>query len=382
MTNASGSRAHIAVNLTWCIPGQVGGSEEYLCRQLVGLPVGEFDVTVFAPRNFRASHLDLASTCAIRELNHTAHSRLRRIVDESTWLYRRTRGAAVVHHGGGTVPVLHRGPILLTLHDLQYLAFPQYFSRTRLRYLRRSVPRAVKCASLIAVPTAFVRDTVIDAFGTSPEKVVVVPHGIEATLGRHATSEEELRRKYELGNGPILVFPAMTHPHKGHDFLIEVYRRHWSHRGVTLVFIGGQGRGEEALRQRLSEPNSTGIVRLGRVSTAERDGFVKMSSAVVFPSQYEGFGAPVIEAMALGTPVITSDRACLPEVVADAGLVLPLDIDTWGRALEVVQDRRADLISRGESRVRHFSSEASGRALAEAYRRLLASPVRSAERRP
>jgi len=95
---------------------------------------------------------------------------------------------------------------------------------------------------------------------------------------------------------------------------------------------------------------------------------IKMSKALVFPSEYEGFGAPVIEAMALGTPVICSDRACLPEVVGDAGLVLPLDVDAWAGALDLIELRRAQYLEASARRLENFTAEASGRALASAYR--------------
>ena len=95
-----------------------------------------------------------------------------------------------------------------------------------------------------------------------------------------------------------------------------------------------------------------------------------MAHALVFPSEYEGFGAPVIEAMQLGVPVVTSDRTCLPEVVADAGIVLSIQEDLWAAVPDLVNARRSDLVERGKRRVADFSVLASGEALADAYRRL------------
>lgn len=362
----------IAVNMMWCRPGEVGGSEEYLCRQLMGLPAEDFEVTVFAPSGFAAAHPDIASRHRIVEMHHDARSRGRRIFDESSWLFIKTSSADLVHHGGGTVPLVRRRPIVLTVHDLQYLAFPHYFSRVRLDYLRWAMPRAVRAADIIAVPTEFVRTTIVDAFGVDPGGIVVVPHGIEPTLGVMATPESALRERYGLGDAPIVVFPAITHPHKGHEFLLDVHRKHWSARGVVLVLIGGEGAAEPDIRTLLADPDrAQGVRRLGRVSAEDRDGLIRMSRALVFPSLYEGFGAPVIEAMTLGTAVIASDRACLPEVVGDAGLVLPLDIDTWGGALDVVESRRSELIDSGRRRSAQFTASISGEALAGAYHRLL-----------
>ena len=87
----------------------------------------------------------------------------------------------------------------------------------------------------------------------------------------------------------------------------------------------------------------------------------------MFPSRYEGFGAPLIEAMTLGTPVIAAATTCIPEVVGDAGLVEPLDLDAWAPALDAVRSRRADLVERGHQRATVFTAAASGAALAGAY---------------
>ena len=92
-----------------------------------------------------------------------------------------------------------------------------------------------------------------------------------------------------------------------------------------------------------------------------------MAEAMVFPSQYEGFGAPLIEAMTLGTPVVCSDATCMPGVVDDAGLVLPLELDAWAGALDETRRRRTELVAAGHLRARAFTSLASGAALAAAY---------------
>jgi alpha-1,3-rhamnosyl/mannosyltransferase len=339
---------------------------------MLGLPSARFDVVIYAPRGFSAAHPDVAQRHAIVEMPHDAQSRARRIVSESTWLYRRTRHADLVHHGGGTIPVRHRDPTLLTIHDLQYLEYPQYFSRRRLEYLRRLMPRAVAQAGVIAVPSQFVRQSIVEAFGIDADRVVVVPHGVESTFGASATSELELRQRYRLGEGPIVVYPAVTHPHKGHDFLLDVQEKYWVEQGITLVLMGGVGIVEDRLQERIrGSARDLQVRRLGRVSDEDRDGLIAMARALAFPSEYEGFGAPVIEAMALGTPVIASDRACLPEVVGRAGLVLELDTESWAGALEVVDARRSELVELGRERCTHFTSDLSGQALAHAYDLLL-----------
>ena len=356
----------------WCVPGAVGGSEDYLVRQLLGIPSNDFDITVCAPQGFIAAHPDVAERHRIIETNHDGRSRPRRVFSESTWLFERSRGSALVHHGGGTIPLRHRQPTVLTIHDLQYREFPQYVRPHKLAYLKTVMPRSARLADIIAVPTQFVKQTVVDAYAIDPDRITVVQHGIESSLGTDATSENALRAKYLLGDRPVVILPAMTHPHKGHLFLLDVMEKYWSAQGIQLVLIGAAGLAEDAVNQRIASAGLKSCVKkLGRVSKADRDGLIKMATALVFPSEYEGFGAPIIEAMALGTPVISSDLACLPEVVGDAGLVLPLLVEAWANAVEQVQLSRGHYLESATRRLENFTAEASGRALAEAYRMAL-----------
>jgi glycosyltransferase involved in cell wall biosynthesis len=134
------------------------------------------------------------------------------------------------------------------------------------------------------------------------------------------------------------------------------------------VMLGGRGTAEADVRADIVRLGlEQRVVRPGRVSDADRDGLVAAADALVFPSEYEGFGAPAVEAMALGAPVICSDQPALAEVVDDAGLVLPLEVDAWSDALDVVAARADEMRSAGRRRARAFTTERSGAALAEAY---------------
>jgi glycosyltransferase involved in cell wall biosynthesis len=364
----------VAVNLLWCVPGEVGGSEQYLVRQLVGLGLqpAEFSPTLYCLPAFVDAHPELAGLYPMVAARISGDHRPRRILAEHTWLRRRTGSAGLVHHGGGTAPVGGHRPIVLTIHDLQYLTHPEYLSAAKLRYLAWAIPRSVERATVVAVPTDYVRRTVIDAYGTAPERVVVVPHGVEPALGADAPSAVELRRDYGLGAGRVLVFPAITHPHKGHMFLLEVMARYWDDPDLRLVLLGGPGSvdGEvTATVERLGLDRR--VVRPGRVPDSHRDGLIALADALVFPSEYEGFGAPVVEAMALGTPVICSDQPALAEVVGDAGIVLARDAEAWADALDVLTRRGAELRTAGRLRAASFTAERSGAGLAAAYRTAL-----------
>lgn len=367
----TGSGTAVAVNLLWCVPGQVGGSEQYLVRQLIGLASqpAQFVPTLYCLPGFVDAHPDLQHLYRMVSANITGDARPRRVLTEHTWLRRRTRSADLVHHGGGTVPLVGAKPIVLTIHDLQHLSHPEYVRPNKRRYLDWMIPRSIRRAAVVAVPTEYVKSTIVDAYGTDPERIVVVPHGVEPDLGGRARTEFDLRRDYGLGAGPVLVLPGITHPHKGHRFLLRVMARHWTEPDLRLVLLGGEGRAEPDVLADIEALGLAGrVVRTGRVPDADRDGLIALATALVFPSEYEGFGAPVVEAMALGTPVICSDQQALAEVVGTAGLVLPRDEEAWAGSLDEVARRNGELRAAGRRRAADFTAERSGAALAGAYR--------------
>ncbi|MEO7398681.1 MAG: glycosyltransferase family 1 protein, partial [Ilumatobacteraceae bacterium] len=349
-------------------------SEDYLVRQLLGLAELDslFVPTLYVLPGFAEAHPELAQVYRLRVATFDGTNRFRRVLAEHTWLARQTADSGLVHHGGGTMPGGGRTPTVLTIHDLQYRTYPQYLGAAKRRYLDWAMPWSAARATVIAVPSDYVRATVIEAYGIDAERVVVVPHGIEATLGNAATPERALRDRFGLGDGPVVVLPAMTHPHKGHLFLLDVLATHWTDDDVRLVLIGGAGSSEQAVTAAIERLGlGARVVRAGRVPAPDRDGLLAMAAAMAFPSEYEGFGAPVIEAMALGAPVICSDRTSLGEVAGDAAIVLPLELDAWAGALDEAIRRRGELVLAGRARAATFTAVRSAEALLQAYGRAL-----------
>lgn len=371
----------VGVNLLWCRPGKVGGSEQYLSRQLAGLAMvndGNVAVTAFAPRGFASAHPELtavSNSLSITESGSDCANRAGRIVRESTWLAGRTRDMQIVHHGGGTVPFRTNGATMLTVHDVQYLTYPQYFSQTRLRYLAYMMPRSLRRADMIVVPSPYVRDTLVERFAINPENVRVVVHGIES-VDVSTIDETPVRERFGLAGVPYFIYPAITHPHKNHRFLVELLAGPWVRRDEHLLFIGGAGRADDELKALIAARDVSGRVHFtGHVGAADRDALIRGARAVLFPSEYEGFGAPVAEAMTLGVPVVTSDRASLPGVVGSGGIVLPLSIDAWADIPERVAGQRDLLVAAGAERALAFTLESSGRDLLAAYLSLAARGV-------
>jgi alpha-1,3-rhamnosyl/mannosyltransferase len=372
----------VGVNLLWCLPGEVGGSEEYLARQLAGLhdAAPEIVTRLFVLPGYAAAHRDVAARHELVVASLDARRRSRRVVVEATWLPHRLAGSDVVHHGGGTVPVRSPGPIVLTVHDLQYRTYPAYFTAVKRRYLALTMPRSVRRAEVLAVPSEFVRASVIEAFGADPDGVVVVPHGFDPPPPDEITEEAVVRDRYRIGDRPFVIYPAITHPHKNHRFLVDLLANEWTDPDLTLVLLGGRGLADDDLSAAIATHHvGDRVVRPGRVPAADRDGLVAAADALLFPSEFEGFGAPLLEAMALGTPIVCSDRAALPEVAGGAAVVLPLHRDAWADALDTVAGRRDELVAAGRGRAAEFTTYVAGGRLATAYR--LAS-TRAAEGGP
>lgn len=367
----------VAMNLLWCVPG-VGGSEEYLVRQLLGLAEidHEFEVEVFAPKGFTQRQPRVAEKFRIHEAPSRCEKRSVRIALEHSWLAWKTRGFALVHHGGGTLPRIGNSSTLLTVHDIQWTQYPQYVHPIKLKYLRRVVPSSVKRATRVAVPTQFVATTLMQAFSVPNTRIGVVRHGIEDSLSHDATPESTLRDTYSLGDGPVLVFPAITHPHKNHQFLLTQMSEGnsaWTDDSLRIVFAGSAGSHDATVRssiQRLGLQHR--VVMPGRVSASDRNGLLRMADAMVFPSEYEGFGAPLIEAMQLGAPVLASDCGSIPEVVADAGVISALTVDDWNEALLRIRRDRQQVVAAGQQRARNFTVALSAEDLVREYRAVVA----------
>ncbi|MEO1063074.1 MAG: glycosyltransferase family 1 protein [Actinomycetota bacterium] len=317
----------VGVNLLWLVPGQVGGTENYAVRLLGGvadLAPSDVDVALFVLPGFAEAHPGLAARFEHRVAPVDGRRRALRVLAESTWLAARSRDRDLVHHLGGTVPTIRTAPSVLTIHDLQYLAHPEWFSAVKRRYLGLTVPRSVRAADLVTAVSGPAADHVVEAFGV--DRPAVVPHVVpELVVG---SPPPGLPDRY-------LVFPAMTYPHKNHEILLDAISSLEPARRPHLVLTGGAGRHHETVSARLADPAIADHVRhLGRLDDATFGAVLAGASGLVFPSRYEGFGVPVVEAMSVGVPVVSSSTPPLDDLVAGVGRLLdPDDVEGWAEAM-------------------------------------------------
>ena len=373
----------VGVNLLWCVPGRVGGSEEYISRMLAPLATAapDLEIVLFVLPGFTVAHPELSTAFEIVTAPVSGAQRSVRVLAERTWLARevRRRHLDLVHHAGGTAPPgSDRAGVVLSVHDIQYAAYPQYFRPVKRAWLRYELPASLRRARVITTPSEFVRGSLVEELGADAEQIAVVPHGLPAGFASGDFDEEALRARYDVP-GPFLVFPAVTYPHKNHLLLLDALARLEDRPELRLVLPGAAGLGEDALVHAIHQRGLRDrVVRTGRVPDRDRDGLLRCADALVFPSRYEGFGAPVLEAMAVGTPVLAAATTALPEVVGSAGLLLdPDDGDAWAHAITAVLDDealRAELIAAGRARAAELTATRSAAALALAYRDALARP--------
>ena len=276
----------------------------------------------------------------------------------------------VVHGPNYVVPPARRAATLMTIHDLTFHHHPEMSTRDTLQY-PGLIDRALRRGAWVHTESRFVAEEIRDHYSVDPERIVVVP------LGVSALPDASPRRGQELAGGDRYVAAIGTvEPRKDLPLLVDAFDRlAGDDPELRLVIAGPDGWGADALAERIERsPHRDRIVRLGWVSDEDRSALLRGARVLAYPSRYEGFGFPPLEAMSVGTPVVTTAVGALPEVVGDAAtMVEPADADALAGAIDTLLDggpERDRLIGAGRDRAAHFSWEACARGLADLYRRI------------
>ena len=362
----------VGVNLLWLRSGRVGGSEAYAVRVLSAVPPdAPVRLTLFAPPGFAEAHPTLAERY---EVVTSPVGRLRplRVVAENTWLASacRRRGLDVVHHFGGTIPFAGVRPAVVTVHDVQPLDHPRRFGVIKRMYLRLMLPWSVRRAEAIVTVSEFCRSRLVERLKADPERISVIPAPVDFSSSH---VDMPLAAAVPDLDHPFVLYPALTYPHKNHEVLLRALARLATDGvDVELVITGGPGPLDAKLDQLADRLGVGGRWhRLGRIPRAVLDGLYRQAVATVFPSRYEGYGLPVVEAMVRGCPVVAADSGGLPEAVGSGGRLLdPDDPEKWADAIgELVGDdnARRELSDAGRSRVSELAEFDPGMELCSLY---------------
>ncbi|HMR95291.1 MAG TPA: glycosyltransferase family 1 protein [Microthrixaceae bacterium] len=379
----------VLVNLLWLVPGVVGGSEESTTDALRAVADvldrdgsgGDFDIHLAVLEQFAHAHPDLAERYDLVVADQDGRDKRRRVWAEQTWLAARTRALRpqVVHHAGGVVPFVHPGRTVLTVHDLQPLDLPHNFRPAKRNYIRLMAARSARAADIVTVPSRFTRERVIERLRVAPARVEVVPWWVAPP--RRQDTSELFPLPPTLGGDRFVLYPAITYPHKRHDVLLDAFALIAArHPRLRLVLTGGAAASESAVQTRIRRPDLDGrVLRTGRVPAAQLESLFAAAALVAVPSDYEGFGLPVLEAMVRGVPVVAAAAGSLPEVARPEDLVPAEDVAAWAAAIEAVlaesTDARTARIAGGRERAAQFGPERTAAALLTAYRRAAAARV-------
>lgn len=281
-------------------------------------------------------------------------------------------GAADVVHGTNfVVPPTRRAARVVTVHDLTTVRYPELCDRSTLGF-PRMVRLAIADGAWVHTPSQFVADEVVAEFGVDPGRVRVVYHGVPSDHGERPSSTVALA-PLPSGTSRYIFAVGTIEPRKDYPGLVRAFSLVAdAHPDVALVIAGVDGWGAQAFHDALeASPWRDRVVRLGYVDNDALARWLAGAAVLAFPSVYEGFGFPPLEAMAAGVPVVASAAGAVPEVVGDgAVLVPPRDVDALASALVRVlgdTEARAALVDKGRCRAAQFTWEACGAGLAELY---------------
>lgn len=275
----------------------------------------------------------------------------------------------------------HGGPSVATLHDFSWMHYPEHHPRERIDIMQREMPKTYEQATRFITDSEFVRQEAIDLVGLDPERIDVVPLGVDAAYQPMPAADTlDVLQRYALVHGEYLLAVATIEPRKNLERLLRAFAAlpPATRKRYPLVLIGVRGWHVEGI-ERLAAPlvESGEVLRLGYVPEFDLPALYAGARAFAFVSLHEGFGLPPLEAMASGVPVLASDTTSLPEVIGDAGhLVDPLDVDAIRDGLEHVlldDDWRASAIERGLQRAALFTWQACVDQTVAVYRRALAA---------
>jgi glycosyltransferase involved in cell wall biosynthesis len=283
----------------------------------------------------------------------------------------------LVHAPVNVTPFITGCPRIVTIHDIAFHHFPEQYPGAKQRYLRLMTRLSVRRAARVIAVSEATRQDVIATYGCDPARVVTVPNGVSDDC--HPLPEDEVRafRQREGLHDDFILFLGTLQPRKNVETLLRAYARVRGETGWQLVIAGAAGWSYDSIFSTARELGLEDVVRFaGFVEPEQLPLWYNAAGIFVYPSTYEGFGLPLLEAMACGTPVIAANTSSLPEVVGDAGLLAaPRDTEGFARAiLSLIRapELRAELRERGLRRAAGYSWRATAAGTLAVYRAVVA----------
>lgn len=284
-------------------------------------------------------------------------------------------GVDLIHAPAYTAPFWAGVPVVLTIHDVSYETHPEWYPYRRDWLRRYFYRRSAKSAARVLTVSAFSASEISAAYGIPPSRITVTPLGVLGTFGM---GDPNLPLDLPANvTEPFLLHVGDIHERRNLPMLVDALlaaRRHFGAAAAISLVLAGVDRGvsEELCAMATDAGTPDAVVALGPVSEDRVHALYRGATALVYPSLYEGFGLPLIEAMASGTPVLASHEASIPEVLGGAGWLLdPRDVSAWRDAIiRVVNDEslRDDLRMRGLARAATYTWQRTARLTLDVYR--------------
>lgn len=274
-------------------------------------------------------------------------------------------------------PVLGDIPTILTVHDLSFIHFPETFTPALVNYLNNVVPWSVERATHILADSQATKDDLTNIWRVASDKVTVLYSGVSGRF-RPVTDKQQLaavRERYGVGDAHYLVSVSTLQPRKNYQMLVRAFKPVAEQQPHNLVIAGGKGWLYDEMLAEVDRQGLKGRVKfIGFVADGDLPSLYSEASLMVFPSLYEGFGLPLLEAMACGVPVLTSNASCLPEVAGEAAVQLPpTDQAAWSQTMSGLlsnSGQRAKMVAAGFLQVRQFTWKKAAGQLLEIYKNL------------
>ena len=374
----------IGINTLFMIPGAVGGSETQL-RNLVSKLAAidsHNEYVLFTNReNSGGFNLDQPNFFEVR-CPLPARFRPARILWEQFILPIQCQWHRIdlLHSPGYVSPIALPCPSVVSIHDMNYFFFPQDWSKLALWVLKILVPLSARVSSQVIAVSQSSKRQIMKTLKISEDKINVTYNGVNEIFHSHHSRREILEMKNRMGiKGNFILSVAFSHPHKNLSRLLQAYHILRKDKGIThqLLLTGNPGRDHSELVRMVRKLGiNQEVIFTGYLPDHLMPLVYQAADLFVFPSLYEGFGLPILESMACGTPVVSSNAASLPEVVGRAGILVdPHDVNKMAGAMyRVLSDKSLaqDLVKKGLKQSKRFSWVETAKETLAIYKKAMA----------
>lgn len=327
------------------------------------------------------------------DLFSSNNSKVRKVLAKSRWytlaeqitmpylIWR--EGIELMHIPHFNVPILCTAKFVVTIHDLILTKFPSKRASTlsplayKIKYYfyQIIIKNALRKSEKIIAVSQFTKDDIVDQFKIDPEKIVVTYEGVSKKItATSSLDKDSILAKYSVSK-PFIMYVGNAYPHKNLEGLIDEFASLKNeYQNLQLVLVGGEDYFYKRLKKKVKEANISKIVFTGFIPDDELAVLYKQAKAYIFPSKFEGFGLPPLEAMAQGCAVISSSKTCLPEVLGEAAIYFNPDKSGWLLNSLLSLDKGAkhsDLVKKGLEQVQNYSWDDCVEQTREVYQNLL-----------